>query len=312
MQYAITYELIQDGMSFTRAVKQLSLSFDEAVALMELIVREKAKKRIYKEQAREHAEFADLVWLDDFVRAPELTPINETITAEEIRRGKEFLAFMGLDHLAAKLEDHQGTGGDFLSIPINHWAVDGWRGLFPHFNVLCGEKLQKMLDAERAERRRRPPAMSRGEMFVRMDPPPGTANPRRVDYRLHVGPAVGQPQHLPMGLHPENFVVTEGGRRYSILDRAWPVRAGLEDADRAAGSNLLLSAAASEAPEFIQHLTIEDVAAMQSLVPSIIKALADVENELAGNSLAMSQPMPATNGWLLQRIRSDIMQEAAF
>ncbi|KXX76338.1 hypothetical protein MMYC01_206263 [Madurella mycetomatis] len=289
IQYAIVHELIQDGTSFTRAVKELGLSFGEAVALIEMAGKEKLKKQRYKEAIREHANSVDLSWLGDFVRAPGLAPVNDTITADEVRQGREFLAFMGLSHLAAKLEDYHGTGGDFLSIPINHLVEDGWRGLFPHFNVLCGEEIQQMLDAEKAEGRRRPPAMSRSEMFVRMDPPPGTTNPRRVDHRLHVGSATDyQSGSLPMGLHPENFVVRLGsGKRYSILDPSpWPLRAALEDAGKEVDARLRALTANSEAPDFISYLSVEDIAAMQSLSPAMAKERAitphPVENASTG------------------------------
>ncbi|GAB1316681.1 hypothetical protein MFIFM68171_06891 [Madurella fahalii] len=284
IQYVIIHELIQGGMTFTRAVKQLGLSFSEALALIEMTGKEKLKRRRYKETIREHANSADFSWLDDFVQAPDLAPVNDTITADEVKQAKGFLTFMGLSHLAARLEDYYGTGGDFLSIPINHLVEDGWRGLFPHFNVLCGEDIQQMLDAEKAESRRRPQVMSKGEMFVRMDPPPGTTNPRRVDHRLHVGSAAGQhcrSGNLPMGLHPENFVVRlENGKRYSIFDPSpWPQRAALEDAGRKVGRRLQALTANSEAPESISYLNIEDVTAMQSLSPAMNRFAANIMSQ---------------------------------
>ncbi|KAK3939815.1 hypothetical protein QBC46DRAFT_234300, partial [Diplogelasinospora grovesii] len=164
IKYLIIYELSKQGMSFIQAMRQLDLSFDEVSELIELVRLEEAKVQQLKQNLALHTRHLvssqeDInSWLDRFRDASQqLTLITDAISEAEVRRGRNFANFMGLNDVAANLTYYQGM------------------------RQTETEELLAWLEAEREALKTRPrKQMSMGEMLVRMDPPPGTVNPRRV------------------------------------------------------------------------------------------------------------------------------------
>jgi hypothetical protein len=259
-------------MSFVRAVAQINISFDEMEDFMGLIGQEREKKHRYDKKVAKHMDDADHSWIDKLSRKADLTPITATITAREIRRGKAFLKFMGLNDQAARLGFWQGTGGNWVDINPNHRAEDGYQDLMPELQLRAGDEGQRQLESEQRRTQRRPPlplpaqaVMSNGELFVRMDPPPGTINPERLKRRggLEHYPANDVPARpLPVpgrvqqhGLHPENYmVVVQSGRRFSVLDNSlWPEHEALRDLGYDADTAFLAVAARPRALKAVKY-----------------------------------------------------------
>ncbi|KAK0617816.1 hypothetical protein B0T17DRAFT_642683 [Bombardia bombarda] len=273
VKYLIIYELTQSGLSFTRAVNQLDLVFEEVALLIELIRLEKAKVQKYNEdfarnfdnqaadeveneaaavdgvdggptsdskvtfnivgsvatpsaplvtntlsrrQSAPNANHVVISRIDKFVATPRTLLVTDVISEKEVRRGKAFLSFLGLNDIAIRLGYYVGTAEEdvYYDIPINHLEADGFKHLLPHFNNAHLEELQDMLQAERQRAFLQPQTMTQGELLVRMDAPPETINPRRLDHRVNPTKCENMvpAEELAKGLHWVNYkLVTVDG-----------------------------------------------------------------------------------------------------
>ena len=210
-------------MSFMRAIRCLDLGWEDSANLAGLIMDERAKMKRYDDDIARYPISEDFSWLDDFTATSRPALVTDLITDQEVRSGRSFLSFMGLNDIAATLGYYQGTSaGSRYDIPLNHFVEDGPRCLLPHFNVGCSEEIWEMAEAEK----RRPRLMSAHELLVRMDAPPGTVNPRRVDLRFQAydwerwGNPV--PDERPAGgLHPASYNIhTRNGAPRAVLDNS--------------------------------------------------------------------------------------------
>jgi len=180
-----------------QATRQLSLSFAESTALINMIMEEQIKIREYEATLNrpEYASRFDLQWLDEIHRP---IFIFDELSGLDIRRGRAFLSFLGLHDTAENISYYHGVTSQLYWIELNHYPQDGPRGLFPHFNVACAREIATLAAALRREQTLRPRAMSASELLVRMDAPPGTANPRRLVLSNHQGDrAVAGPSSAP-------------------------------------------------------------------------------------------------------------------
>jgi hypothetical protein len=172
-----------------QATRQLSLSFAESTALINMIMEEQIKIREYEATLNrpEYASRFDLKWLDEIHRP---IFIFDELSGLDIRHGRAFLSFLGLHDTAENISYYHGVTSQLYWIELNHYPQDGPQGLFPHFNVACAREIATLAAALRREQALRPRAMSAGELLVRMDAPPGTANPRRLVLDNHQGDRV--------------------------------------------------------------------------------------------------------------------------
>ncbi|KAK0619952.1 hypothetical protein B0T14DRAFT_220947 [Immersiella caudata] len=213
MKYIIAYELTQHRMSFVQAIRMLGLSLDDSTELVNIVMAEHQKMAKIERDNCQREGF-DLHLLGDSTDELDWTQyfklldddewprlITDTISQEEIIPARSFLEFMGLNNLAIRLDEYQGTGSGPYEVPLNHFTSDGPGGLLPHFNVGnslelqdLGEDLSWIL-----------PAIPGHELLVRMDAPPGTVNPRHLmipkSPQLDDGLDWGQP------VHPDNFML---------------------------------------------------------------------------------------------------------
>ena len=169
-----------------QATRQLSLSFAESTALINMIMEEQIKIREYEATLNrpEIASRFDFKWLNEIHRP---VFIFDELSGLDIRRGRAFLSFLGLHDTAENISYYHGVTSQLYWIELNHYPQDGLRGLFPHFNVACAREIATLAAALKREQALRPRAMSAGELLVRMDAPPGTANPRRLVLDNHQG-----------------------------------------------------------------------------------------------------------------------------
>lgn len=265
IRHAILYELSKT-MSFVQAARVLRLTAAEVTDVMEQIGIERQKKQVVHAENATHPDPTDLSWLDGLAKREDLWPVNDPITSGDIDQGRAYLKYMGLSDLAAKLGYWEGTGGGLVDIDIDHWLEDGWRDLPLQFSVTYADEIEQVREAEQERARRQPPAMSSGELLVRMDPPPHTINPQRLKLGQPGShpPSSGQ---LPNGLHPENYAVrVQSGKRFSVLDNSpWPERVALEDLGLEVDDDLKAATAQSEVPEVN---AAEDVPFSAGMAPS--------------------------------------------
>ncbi|KAK3390211.1 hypothetical protein B0H63DRAFT_557212 [Podospora didyma] len=220
IKYIIMFELTRtdnssmaNPMSFTQAAKYLSLTYEETAAMIKLIQLENAKVKSFNDDIAKFNDRLDMDWLDSFLEQDRPARVTEMITDKEIKRGKAFLNFMGLNLIADQLGYYMGMAGNGpLEIPLTHLEADGYKHLIPHFNIACGDRLAEMQKEEWHRQKQRPPVMSTSELLVRLDPPPGTVNPRRIDpTHQPYNPATWghsvPPEDLAKGLHQSNFEV---------------------------------------------------------------------------------------------------------
>ncbi|KAK4178184.1 hypothetical protein QBC36DRAFT_183249 [Triangularia setosa] len=172
--------MTRTGMSFVQVIRTFRLTMSEAGNLMNLVGQEQRKIDSFDEEVKRHLHTADLTWMDEYNKTH--TPlITDHLTAKEIRQAKAFMRFTGFEDIASKLGEYVGVGaGRRFPILLNHFWGDGFKDLPPHFKAFCSEELEKMVSTWDDGREERPPPMSTPEMHVRLDPPPGTINPRRL------------------------------------------------------------------------------------------------------------------------------------
>ncbi|KAK0714844.1 hypothetical protein B0H67DRAFT_644665 [Lasiosphaeris hirsuta] len=174
-KYLIIYVLSQRGISFTGAVRTLGISHAEAVAMINLISTELAKMKALDidMSANHNMTSTNMSWLDENRGQPRVSLVTDRVSPDDAARGRTFLSFMGLGADAACFDNYIGTavGGTKYEVPVNHFVDEGWRGLMPHFNILCNAELEKMAAEDRRLRRLQPRAMTGGELLARMDPP---------------------------------------------------------------------------------------------------------------------------------------------
>ncbi|KAK4683168.1 hypothetical protein QC764_122790 [Podospora pseudoanserina] len=192
-KYIITYEMTKTGMSFVQFIRTFRLSASEATELMNLVGEEQRKIDDFDKEIKKHLHAADLTWMDEYnkTHAPLIT---DHFTAKEIRLAKDFMTFMGFGDVASNLGGYVGVGaGRRFPISLNHFWGDGFRDLPPHFKVFCSGELDKMASTWDEVQKEHPPRLSTPEMLVRLDPPPGTINPRRLLIDPEPAPSARQP-----------------------------------------------------------------------------------------------------------------------
>jgi hypothetical protein len=193
-----------------------------------------------------------------------LSPITESITAREVRRGQAFLRSLGMGDVAARLGFWEGTGGDFHEIQIDeacrglvggsdHSAGGGEGGSFGSTGVqdLVGE----------------------AEFLPRPDVTAGTIDPRwllsgALPRRAEGLELVRVPRSL--GLHPANYAVGgNSGRRYSALDSSeWADWEALRDDGLVGEVVLEVATANSLVSRETTFLSAEDVAVVDAARPA--------------------------------------------
>lgn len=209
MKYVILHEMTL-RMSFTRASKHLRLSWGETCDVVEMVRQEMGKNKMYTEKLQEYDHMMrdgpyleyNRGWLDDFIKIPHPPLLTDNITAREIKLARAFLNFLGLQDVAVKLGEYRGNTGEYYEIPLNHYLEDGYRSLIPHFNNGNREELLELVLQEKRERRTR--TMSDEELHVRLDSPPGSINPKRLESRSQQGNGLNL-EHVGHGIHPANF-----------------------------------------------------------------------------------------------------------
>ncbi|KAK4449942.1 hypothetical protein QBC34DRAFT_298193, partial [Podospora aff. communis PSN243] len=157
MKYIIAYEFTQQGMSFVQAIRTLALSLEDSTELVNIVMAEHQKIGVIERDNDANLEF-DLHLLGDYPNAydnewPQL--ITDYISPDEIASARAFLEFMGLNHIANRLDDYHGTGSGPYEVPLNHFDLEQALPL-------------------------RLPTVPAQELLGRMDAPPGTVNPRHL------------------------------------------------------------------------------------------------------------------------------------
>ncbi|EAQ87270.1 predicted protein [Chaetomium globosum CBS 148.51] len=258
IKFAIAYDMARTG-PLSRAVQNLDLSHVEIKSLLGLITEERKKQRKWGKLLAQHPHSAEVPSAEEL--AP-LCPINEGITAGEVRRGRAFLKFLGLRGVAARLGFWEGTGADFHEVQID----GGCRHLVDDFSFLAGgegedSSARRLLD------------LKEGELLLRLDPPADTINP----LRLRPGAPLVRAKKLGLarvprsgGLHPMNYTVGgKSGRRYSTLDKSdWPAWEALYDAGIIPGTSLAVFTAHSLVPSEATFLTEEELEALNAAHPT--------------------------------------------
>ncbi|KAH6855743.1 hypothetical protein B0I37DRAFT_424384 [Chaetomium sp. MPI-CAGE-AT-0009] len=232
--YGIKYAIVCDmtrTAPLSRAVQSLDLDHVEATSLLGLVAEERKKKAQWAALLAQHPHSAETPSAEEL--AP-LCPINEGITAGEVRRGRAFLKFLGMGGAAARLGFWEGTAGDFHEVQID----EGCRHL----------------------------------LLLRLDPPANTVNPLRLRpgaplVRAKELELVRVPWSA--GLHPMNYTIGgKSGRRYSTLDKSdWPDWEALHDAGVIPRSSLAVLTAHSLVPSEVTFLTEEEMEAINAADP---------------------------------------------
>jgi len=180
VRYLIVWIMTSSGdKSFTRAAADLCLNSHEMGDIIDLVAVENANWAAYK-QAVDNADAEPLVVLRP-------ASLLDRFSKAEIQAGKDYLQFIGLYDLVETLDGYEGVQVgpvDDPTIPLTHSESDGYRGLLPQFNVACQDELRAMRKEEQNSRLPVEP-LARADFLVRMDPPPGTINPRRVEHHHH-------------------------------------------------------------------------------------------------------------------------------
>ncbi|KAH6632682.1 hypothetical protein F5144DRAFT_593390 [Chaetomium tenue] len=258
IKFAITCDMARTR-PLSRAVQSLDLNHVEIKSLLGLITEERKKQRKWARLLAQHPHSAEVPSAEEL--AP-LCPINEGITAGEVRRGRAFLKFLGLGGVAARLGFWEGTGADFHEVQID----GGCRHLVDDFSFLAGgegedSSARRLLD------------LKEGELLLRLDPPADTINP----LRLRPGAPLVRAKKLGLarvprsgGLHPMNYTVGgKSGRRYSTLDKSdWPAWEALYDAGVIPGTSLAVFTAHSLVPSEVTFLTEEELEALNAAHPT--------------------------------------------
>ncbi|KAK3293996.1 uncharacterized protein B0H64DRAFT_374839 [Chaetomium fimeti] len=257
IKYAIICDMTRTA-PLSRAVQSLGLDHVETTSLLGLIAEERKKKTEWAELLTQHPHSAESPPAEEL--AP-LCPVNEGITAGDVRRGRAFLKFLGMGGVAARLGFWEGTGADFHEVQID----DGCRDLVDDFHFLAGSEgeggsAKRLLN------------LKGGELLLRLDPPANTVNP----LRLRPGAPLVRAKKLGLarvplsdGLHPMNYTIGgKTGRRYSTLDKSdWPDWEALHDAGVIPEGSLAVFTAHSLVPAEITLLTEEELEVINAIHP---------------------------------------------
>ncbi|AEO60632.1 hypothetical protein MYCTH_2112679 [Thermothelomyces thermophilus ATCC 42464] len=260
IRYAIIHDLTRTA-PLSQVVQALDLGHVEVSSLLGLISEESRKKKKFAELLLQHGDDAGIPSAEELAA---LCPVTEGITAEEVRCGRAFLRFLGLDGVAAGLGFWEGTGADFHDVQVDEgcWAlVDG-------FDLPDGG------DGERRSLRRLR-NLKGAELLLRLDPPTKTLNPQRLKSGSG-GPSARAARSGPIrvppseGLHPLNYTVAgKSGRRYSTLDKSdWPAWEALRDTGMVPEAGLVVMTANSLVPDEVAFLSSEDLETISVAQPA--------------------------------------------
>ncbi|KAL2158915.1 hypothetical protein VTH06DRAFT_2945, partial [Thermothelomyces fergusii] len=270
IKYAIVHDMTQTA-PLSQAVQELDLGHAEVASLLRLIAEENKKKKKFAQLLLQHGDNAGIPPAEEL--AP-LCPITEGITADEVRHGRVFLRFLGLDGVAAGLGFWQGTGADFHEVQVD----DGCWGLVDGFDFPDGSSGGGGGDHGNGNGERRCLHRLRNlrgaELLLRLDPPARTLNPQRL--KSGSAPPARAARSVPVrvppseGLHPANYtVVGKSGRRYSTLDKSdWPAWEALCDAGVVPEAALVVMTANSLVPDEVAFLSAEDLETIGAAQPA--------------------------------------------
>ncbi|KAL2168196.1 hypothetical protein VTG60DRAFT_255 [Thermothelomyces hinnuleus] len=260
IRYAIIHDMTRTA-PLSQVVQALDLGHVEVSSLLGLISEEGRKKKKFAELLLQHGDDAGIPSAEELAA---LCPITEGITAEEVRRGRAFLRFLGLDGVAAGLGFWEGTGADFHDVQVD----EGCWGLVDGFDLPDGG------DGERRHLRRLR-NLKGAELLLRLDPPAKTLNPQRLKSgggAPHARAARLGPIRVPPseGLHPVNYTVAgKSGRRYSTLDKSdWPAWEALRDAGMVPEAGLVVMTANSLVPDEVAFPSSEDLETISAAQPA--------------------------------------------
>ncbi|KAL2148507.1 hypothetical protein VTH82DRAFT_2061 [Thermothelomyces myriococcoides] len=250
IKYAIVHDMTQTT-PLSQAVQTLNLGHVEVASLLRLISEENRKKRKFTELLLKHGNSARIPPTEELAA---LCPITEGISADEVRHGRAFLKFLGLDGVAVGLGFWEGTRADFHDVHVDEgcWGlIDGFG--FPDSDGKECHSLHKLRNLKGAE------------LLLRLDPPAKTLNPQRLKSGS-APPARAtrlEPVRVPPagGLHPVNYTVAgKSGRWYSALDKSdWPAWEALHDAGIVPEVGLIVMTANSLVPDEVAFLSPEDL-----------------------------------------------------
>jgi hypothetical protein len=267
-------------------LRELLLTREEALSLLELIDEEREKNRRFGEVIA--SDRGGVVPSDN--RLADLAPATGTITGGEVRRGKAFLRFLGHGGVAARLGFWEGSGGDFHAVDpdegcedfladFDRWGAGGSEG---------GGAKELLL------------SVSGSELLVRLDPPANTLNPHRLEGGAppaRAGELGGLPKPLSVGLHPANYCIEgRSGKRYSVLDKSdWAGWEALRDASLIPGRTLTVLTANSVVPDPVLFLDREQLAALGAAVAEAPAPAAEQAPAAADEATAADEQAPAAD-----------------
>ncbi|KAL2176842.1 uncharacterized protein P884DRAFT_201832 [Thermothelomyces heterothallicus CBS 202.75] len=262
IRYAIIHDLTRTA-PLSQVVQALDLGHVEVSSLLGLISDESRKKKKFAELLLQHGDGAGIPSAEELAA---LCPVTEGITAEEVRGGRAFLRFLGLDGVAAGLGFWEGTGADFHDLQVD----EGCWALVDSFDLPDGGDG----DGERRSLRRLR-NLKGAELLLRLDPPAKTLNPQRLKSGGG-GPSARAARSGPIrvppsgGLHPVNYTVAgKSGRRYSTLDKSdWPAWEALRDAGMVPEAGLVVMTANSLVPDEVAFLSSEDLETISAAQPA--------------------------------------------
>jgi hypothetical protein len=236
-------------------LRELLLTREEALSLLELIDEEREKNRRFGEVIA--SDRGGVVPSDN--RLADLAPATGTITGGEVRRGKAFLRFLGHGGVAARLGFWEGSGGDFHAVDPD----EGCEDFLADFDRWGGS------GSEGGGAKELLLSVSGSELLVRLDPPANTLNPHRLEGGAppaRAGELGGLPKPLSVGLHPANYCIEgRSGKRYSVLDKSdWAGWEALRDASLIPDRTLTVLTANSVVPDPVLFLDRGQLAALDA------------------------------------------------
>ncbi|KAL2144002.1 hypothetical protein VTI28DRAFT_9754 [Corynascus sepedonium] len=271
IKYAIIHDMTRTT-PLSKVIQSLDLGHVEVSSLLGLICEERKKKEKFAALLRQQKGSIEIPLAEELAN---LCPITEGITAEEVRRGRSFLKFLGVGRVAANLGFWEGTGAKFHDVQID----EGCRALLDGFDLSApgcegeGRSLRRLRSLKGAE------------LLLRLDPPARTLNPQRLRSGASPNRAVrSRPNRMPPSakFQPVNCAVgVKRGRQYSDPDKSdWPVWKALWNAGVVPQADLVVFTANSLVADEVMSLSSEDFDAINStqLTESFGSKPADIDD----------------------------------
>ncbi|KAK4245231.1 hypothetical protein C7999DRAFT_16539 [Corynascus novoguineensis] len=283
IKYAIIHDMTRTT-PLSQAIQSLDLGHVEVSSLLGLIVEERKKKEKFAALLRQQQGSIEIPLAEELAN---LCPITEGITAEEVRRGRSFLKFLGVGRVAANLGFWEGTGANFHEVQID----EGCRALVDGFDLSAPGCEGEASSIHRLR------SLKGAELLLRLDPPARTLNPQRLRSGASPNRTVrSRPNRMPPSAKFQSMKCTVGGRRYSDPDRSdWPVWKALWDAGVIPQTDLVVFTANSLVADEVMSLSSEEFDTINSTQPteSFGSKPADVHDYSVGHE---SDPYPRAPG----------------